>query len=781
VNPLSPFTYYRRHKRKTVLLVVLITLVTLGVYVMVGVLDSVLDTAYSTANHLSRFSHVYPAIGDSLDPSVETQIQSHPGVERIIRENGMSISWPSLFGSESVKILGVTHANVQVLIDLCDLRLKEGRLPDAHTNEIMLPEPIAHALELELGDWIDRSINKNYYEDVLEPLVLVGVLERDPSADAKSAVLLGFASYEYLERHKTYAPRPLRLLVIARDGQKKTVDEFLESTILSPNTEVETHGLISAFYNSSLQIFHLVFGVVDCLVAVVIALAIGMITQIDLRQRLAEFGLIHAIGYHQNRIISRLTLETAIVAGAGWVTGLALSRLLFSWLKASLYEPIGMELNLANLSPVWFTIPIPILAIAAAAFSITRVLGRFDSVEIIERGKLSAEARSPKRGVRRSTIKPLSSRTFYLRNRRQGLMLVMTLALMIIGIAFPAFFISPILDAQMPLNKYLNRVSVVSPDVDRAVDAVLTTKISAHPSVERVIPARELIMNVKILFTDASFRFYGVSKIDLPVLSNLYGVSLKEGRWPRRGSNEVVLSKAAAMNRGLSVGDAFGRPVYELDYSVPTEMVVAGILASGNQWLGFASYEYLENHDLYSSGVVHLIVIPEEGRKAELDNWLEKEVVSASTNVLTYDTHYREVQQAKRGIFLVIIALESLIAIVVAIALGIMNYLFFAQRLEEFGILHAMGRSRPWLVLRAVKESMSMVGLAWLIGAVICFGGLILAQIIFYASEGVSVDFFNPVPWLFTLPIPLTVIAVSASVIARTLSKLDPVSIIERR
>ena len=92
-----------------------------------------------------------------------------------------------------------------------------------------------------------------------------------------------------------------------------------------------------------------------------------------------------------------------------------------------------------------------------------------------------------------------------------------------------------------------------------------------------------------------------------------------------------------------------------------------------------------------------------------------------------------------------------------------------------------MARSRPWLVLRAVKESMSMVGLAWLIGAVICFGGLILAQIIFYASEGVSVDFFNPVPWLFTLPIPLTVIVVSASVIARTLSKLDPVSIIERR
>jgi len=39
----------------------------------------------------------------------------------------------------------------------------------------------------------------------------------------------------------------------------------------------------------------------------------------------------------------------------------------------------------------------------------------------------------------------------------------------------------------------------------------------------------------------------------------------------------------------------------------------------------------------------------------------------------------------------------------------------------------------------------------------------------------------NPTPWLFTLPIPLVVVAASTSTIARMLSKLDPVSIIERR
>ena len=41
MKPLSPLTYYRRHKRSTLLLVVLIVLATIGVFAMVAVLDSI--------------------------------------------------------------------------------------------------------------------------------------------------------------------------------------------------------------------------------------------------------------------------------------------------------------------------------------------------------------------------------------------------------------------------------------------------------------------------------------------------------------------------------------------------------------------------------------------------------------------------------------------------------------------------------------------------------------------------------------------------------------------
>jgi hypothetical protein len=58
---------------------------------------------------------------------------------------------------------------------------------------------------------------------------------------------------------------------------------------------------------------------------------------------------------------------------------------------------------------------------------------------------------------------------------------------------------------------------------------------------------------------------------------------------------------------------------------------------------------------------------------------------------------------------------------------------------------------------------------------------LVCVQAIVYAPKGLGLDIFNPIPWLFTLPIPVAVVGASAGTIAWMLSRLDPVSVIERR
>ena len=94
---------------------------------------------------------------------------------------------------------------------------------------------------------------------------------------------------------------------------------------------------------------------------------------------------------------------------------------------------------------------------------------------------------------------------------------------------------------------------------------------------------------------------------------------------------------------------------------------------------------------------------------------------------------------------------------------------------------HALGYGRPQLVWRALRETGLTTGAAWAISVVACLGGLLYMQFGVYAPLGLRLNLLNGTPWLFTLPIPAAVLAAATGTVARTLSRLDPVSIIERR
>ncbi len=125
--------------------------------------------------------------------------------------------------------------------------------------------------------------------------------------------------------------------------------------------------------------------------------------------------------------------------------------------------------------------------------------------------------------------------------------------------------------------------------------------------------------------------------------------------------------------------------------------------------------------------------------------------------------------------------MESIIALMAALALAGLNYIFVNQRQAEFGVLNALGFGRLELVWRVARENLFTTGAAWLVGLLGCAIVLAYLQYGLYTPAGLRLNFFNPTPWLFTLPIPVAVFVVSTGTIARMLSRLDPVSIIERR
>jgi putative ABC transport system permease protein len=377
-------------------------------------------------------------------------------------------------------------------------------------------------------------------------------------------------------------------------------------------------------------------------------------------------------------------------------------------------------------------------------------------------------------------------------------MLSIAIVLMVLGVAFPAFFIATQNDANVPfMFSYLRHANIVSPvQVSGTIDPNVIAQIRTHPATAHVAPAKPLSLMASAGWGEIGVSMYAMREDDMRMLMDVYGMHVGDGRLPHSRSNEIVLSQAVALNRGLRVGDKVGQPVYERD-GIPTEMVVVGILEPDRsqsrseqakrpfsyapQWLGFASYEYMEGHERYAAVPTHFLAVPVAGREAELEAWLEEKVDSPQVEVKTFNTSYQFARDAERNFFLFYAVAETIVAAAAAVALAVLNYIYFAQRREEFGTLHAVGYSRAWLVLRALRESVSVVSVAWVIGAALCAAGLLYVQANIYAPKGISINLYNPWPWLFTLPIPLAVVAASVGTLVWILSRLDPISIIERR
>jgi ABC-type lipoprotein release transport system permease subunit len=433
-----------------------------------------------------------------------------------------------------------------------------------------------------------------------------------------------------------------------------------------------------------------------------------------------------------------------------------------------------------------------------STISIMRVFNRFDPVSIIERGKLSTEAQFLPRNPKRLAGSGVDSVfTFYLRHRSRGITILVSTVLAILIITLPTFVATATLEAMQPDMAHLQYMSEVWPYRSDTVDPGVMAQIRNHPAVEHIIPTRFSSIEIAIPLGDVGVaKLYGIPEDELPYLMEQFGMKLLDGRLPQARSSELMITQAVATNNGFEIGDTISIPYRIGEYFGsldPVDMTIVGIINSQpdhaktgetlveNMWLGFASFEFMENYQEAFLQIENYFVFPVDGRKVELDAWLEENIASPQTYVNTYRGQINEFEEEMRSRTTLMTGIEISVVLIASIAMTIMNYISFTQRREEFGVLNALGRSRLWLMLRSVKETVSIVGVAWLIAASVYGFFLLFVHFLVFAPRGIAINVFAPLPWLYTLPIPLTIITVSAGMIAWILRELDPVAIVERR
>ncbi|MBN1977170.1 MAG: ABC transporter permease [Anaerolineae bacterium] len=786
MNPLSPFTYYCRHKRRALMLAGLLALAVTGIYLLVGLMQETFVTPPRTINqYLSKFSLVQSDRASTPDPAVTAQIRAHPDVAQALPQSSLEIAVPNAGGvSTPFRLIGLYEADVATVLAHSGVTLIEGHLPQPRTNGVALSWEAAMALDLEIGDTFDWSKDEYAYPSIVTPLELVGILSGD--------VRLGIVSYEYLEGHERYRDiANYGVLVIAYPGREAAVDNFLTQAIRNSRTDVYTHQLLLEEVTRNQMLLMMTFSPIVLLVTAAITLVIGTVNRLAFLQRLPEFGTLHAVGRGKRWLARRLAIETAGLAVAGWTLGILVSFGGMAAMSAAFYAPQGYGFDPIQGSALVLVAPLPLAVVGSTIFTATRTLGRMDAVAIVERGELSLEkARSGHtgRGKAGRLPRPLASATFYRRHTSQAAVLVGTMALMIVGTALFVFILEASTDVmlQPPLTP-LEPMSLVS-QKGVPLDTAVIAQIRAHPGAKRTIPVyvfTPLEIAIPPMMIDYPVQAYGVTAEDLAYLVELYGLKLAEGDLPHPNTNEIVIPWTVAKNRDIQVGDVIGNrdhPIYPGAPKLPSELVVSGIFAPDEgSWLSFSSLEFVNAYQDYWKSDLSLIVVPKAGQRAALDGWLENEIDGERRTVFTYGKQEAWWQDAANTLLFTTSLMESVVALVAALALVGLNYVFLAQRQAEFGVLSALGFTRPQLVWRVVRESLLTTGAAWLVGLLGCGAIVLYMQQAVYAPVGLGIDFFNPIPWLYTLPVPVAVLAVSAGAVAWALARLDPVAVIERR
>jgi hypothetical protein len=373
----------------------------------------------------------------------------------------------------------------------------------------------------------------------------------------------------------------------------------------------------------------------------------------------------------------------------------------------------------------------------------------------------------------------LSPWTYGRRNVRKILPMVIILTFVVMLVVVILSTLGGLRDSMLVYTREFDEWTLAFPKKDTRLPKDLLAEIAAQPSVERLIDSRNCFVKVKTLIGPMPFNIRACRKDEMTLLMDRTNATVKEGRLPETGTNEVALHENLMRANDWALGREFGVDVDEEDWMVGRFKVV-GVL-TGPTPLGICSFEYLNNPLQYAFAAKlweRVIIVAKPGRIAELNAWLR-----TKKDLKAYDKA-RAVSDVTQGfdrIILVFRFISILLIIVVSFVVGLLNSIFFAQRIDEFAILLAIGHPQRRLFRMVTGETAALMAFSWALGVALAFGVFQAFRLLVLLPRGIPVALWQPEPVLVSLVLPIVAQLFAGVTVIGRLRRLDPVTIIERR
>lgn len=373
---------------------------------------------------------------------------------------------------------------------------------------------------------------------------------------------------------------------------------------------------------------------------------------------------------------------------------------------------------------------------------------------------------------------------YYLSNKRRGISLIFVMALTVFSIYFVTSLVQSIFSTVEYSNiACLNDFSFVYPVGGSSfLQNETVEKIKNDDSVENAYPILLEYTVINNIFGTTSGYVAFMEEADIREIFDDFSLTVTEGRLPEENSYELIMHEDMLKNKGLSVGDTFGSAVDEGE-QIDGKYMITGAF-SGDSYMAFGtkSYRQKELEELgldFKNTTFGLLVTP----KTDLDT-MNNMLDTMSHNeaaAMTLSYAQKTLKDNVSSIKFLMGVIVIVIAVSISAAVCIVLETTYNDRMEEFGILYAIGYKKSWLFRNIIAEIVVLVFISWILGLILSYGVLSLVAKSVFEPMGQILSIFSIQSLLYTIIVMAVFVVVTILVTILKFAKKDLIAIIEMR
>jgi putative ABC transport system permease protein len=211
--------------------------------------------------------------------------------------------------------------------------IKDKQINEQDIYSAVIGEVLATDLKVNVGDSVTLLASTAYQGINAIDVTVVGINRSGiPEMDARS-VMIPISAAKILRDSNT-----VNRLVISLHETQYT--DHVSQKISERINQVELKSWLQLFpyYKNVVSLYNNIFGVMGCIILLVVLLSVNNTMVMAIMERVAESGTLRALGFSQKRISSLFALEGFIVGICGILGGVFIASLVIAFINMSLFE-----------------------------------------------------------------------------------------------------------------------------------------------------------------------------------------------------------------------------------------------------------------------------------------------------------------------------------------------------------------------------------------------------------------------------------------------------------